>query len=165
MAQAGLPLLAQHVDAIDTGTLVDLFRADPAASLFGTDALRDGMDVPGDSLRLIIFEGVPWSRPTILNAARRTAFGGAPHEDALVRGRLAQAYGRLIRTRDDRGCFVLLGPAVPSRLLAAFPPGLEAQRVPLADAVAGVGNFLGGDCAGPAPFLGTAAPEGGARVP
>ena len=44
LARAGLPLYAQHVDPIDTGTLVDIFRDDPHASLLGTDALRDGDD-------------------------------------------------------------------------------------------------------------------------
>ena len=39
LARAGLPLLAQHVDPIDAGTLVDIFRDDPRASLLGTDAL------------------------------------------------------------------------------------------------------------------------------
>ncbi len=48
LARAGLPLFAQHVDPIDTGTLVDIFRDDPRASLLGTDALRDGVDVPGE---------------------------------------------------------------------------------------------------------------------
>ncbi len=33
LARAGLPLLAQHVDPIDAGTLVDIFRDDPRASL------------------------------------------------------------------------------------------------------------------------------------
>ena len=103
LARAGLPLFAQHVDAVDTGTLVDLFRADPHATLFGTDALRDGVDVPGESLRLLVFEGVPWSRPTILNAARRAALGGSAYEDIQVKHRLAQAFGRLIRSGDDRG--------------------------------------------------------------
>ena len=51
-------------------------------------------------------------------------------------GRLAQAFGRLIRRADDRGAFVLIGPAVPSRLLAAFPPGTPIDRVTLAQAVA-----------------------------
>jgi ATP-dependent DNA helicase DinG len=36
LARAGLPLYAQHVDPIDTGTLVDIFRDDPRASLLGT---------------------------------------------------------------------------------------------------------------------------------
>ncbi|MFN5820925.1 MAG: helicase C-terminal domain-containing protein, partial [Novosphingobium sp.] len=56
LARAGLPLYAQHVDPIDTGTLVDIFRDDPRASLLGTDALRDGVDVPGRSLRLVVME-------------------------------------------------------------------------------------------------------------
>lgn len=154
MARAGLPLFAQHVDAVDTGTLVDLFRADPHATLFGTDALRDGVDVPGDSLRLIVFEGVPWSRPTILNSARRAAFGGSAHEDVQVKHRLAQAFGRLIRSADDRGAFVLLGASVPSRLLAAFPPEVPVARVPLATATARIRAFLSGDCAGAEPPLG-----------
>ena len=76
LARAGLPLYAQHVDPIDTGTLVDIFRDDPRACLLGTDALRDGVDVPGHSLRLVVMEGVPWPRPTVLHAARRAAGGG-----------------------------------------------------------------------------------------
>jgi ATP-dependent DNA helicase DinG len=156
MARAGLALFAQHVDAVDTGTLVDLFRADPHATLFGTDALRDGVDVPGDSLRLIVFEGVPWSRPTILNTARRSAFGGSAYEDIQVKHRLAQAFGRLIRSADDRGAFVLLGASVPSRLLAAFPPEVPVARVPLETAAREIRAFLAGDCAGEEPPLGVA---------
>jgi ATP-dependent DNA helicase DinG len=70
LARDGLPLYAQHVDPIDTGTLVDIFRDDPRSSLLGTDALRDGVDVPGESLRQVIMEGVPWPKPTVLHAAR-----------------------------------------------------------------------------------------------
>jgi ATP-dependent DNA helicase DinG len=135
LARAGLPLYAQHVDPIDTGTLVDIFRDDPRASLLGTDALRDGVDVPGQSLRLVVMEGVPWPRPTVLHAARRAAQGGSAYDDRVVRGRLAQAFGRLIRRAEDRGMFVLLSSATPSRLLAAFPPGVAVRRLPLADAV------------------------------
>ncbi len=138
LARAGLPLYAQHVDPIDTGTLVDIFRAEPRASLLGTDALRDGVDVPGASLRLVVMEGVPWPRPTVLHAARRAALGGTAYDDRVTMGRLAQAFGRLIRRADDRGSFVLIGPAVPSRLLAAFPPGTPVERLGLDAAVAAV---------------------------
>ena len=134
LARAGLPLHAQHVDPIDTGTLVDIFRDDPHSSLLGTDALRDGVDVPGESLRLVVMEGVPWPKPTVLHAARRLAGGGSEYDDRIVRARLAQAFGRLIRRADDRGAFVLLSAAMPSRLLSAFPPGVAISRVPLADA-------------------------------
>jgi ATP-dependent DNA helicase DinG len=138
LARAGLPLYAQHVDPIDTGTLVDIFRDDPRASLLGTDALRDGVDVPGDSLRLVVMEGVPWPRPDVLHAARRAAGGGTAYDDRVVRARLAQAFGRLIRRAGDRGMFVLLSAATPSRLLTAFPPGVTVLRLPLHEAIARV---------------------------
>ncbi|WP_294394585.1 ATP-dependent DNA helicase [uncultured Sphingomonas sp.] len=142
LARAGLPLYAQHVDPIDTGTLVDIFRDDPRASLLGTDALRDGVDVPGDSLRLVVMEGVPWPRPTTLHATRKAAGGGSAYDDRIVRARLAQAFGRLIRRADDHGTFVLLSAAAPSRLLDAFPPGVRVGRVTLDDAVRRVASRL-----------------------
>jgi ATP-dependent DNA helicase DinG len=141
LARAGLPLHAQHVDPIDTGTLVDIFRDDPHASLLGTDALRDGVDVPGRSLRLVVMEGVPWPKPTVLHAARKLAGGGSAYDDRIVRARLAQAFGRLIRRADDRGAFVLLSAAMPSRLLSAFPPGVAVTRVPLDEAVTRVARL------------------------
>src|SRR4029450_6517741 len=119
---AGIPLLAQHVDAIDTSTLVDIFRAEEDACLLGTDAVRDGVDVPGRSLRLIVFDRVPWPRPDLLHKARRTRFGGKGYDDALARGPIAQAFGRLIRRADDKGCFVMLDAAAPTRLFSALPP-------------------------------------------
>nr|WP_284698859.1 ATP-dependent DNA helicase [Sphingomonas lycopersici] len=142
LARAGLPLHAQHVDPIDTGTLVDIFRDDPHASLLGTDALRDGVDVPGHSLRLVVMEGVPWPKPSVLHAARRLAGGGSAYDDRIVRARLAQAFGRLIRSAQDRGAFVLLSAAMPSRLLTAFPPGVAIVRVPLDEAIARVRERL-----------------------
>ena len=148
LARAGLPLFAQHVDPIDAGTLVDMFRDDPHASLLGTDALRDGVDVPGDSLRLVVMERVPWPRPTVLHAARRLAYGGSAYDDRAVRARLAQAFGRLIRRQDDRGVFVILSAAMPSRLLSAFPPGVRVSRVPLDAAIERVRDRLGGGLVG-----------------
>nr|MBA2636369.1 ATP-dependent DNA helicase [Sphingomonas sp.] len=142
LARAGLPLLAQHVDPIDAGTLVDIFRDDPRTSLLGTDALRDGVDVPGESLRLVVMERVPWPRPTVLHATRRMACGGSAYDDRVVRARLAQAFGRLIRRQDDRGVFVILSAAMPSRLLRAFPPGVEVSRVPLDEAIERVRSHL-----------------------
>jgi len=139
----GLPLLAQHVDGMDVGTLIDIFRAETDTCLLGTDAVRDGVDVPGRALRLIVFDRVPWPRPTILHRARRQAFGGRAYDDMIARLRLKQAFGRLVRRADDRGVFVLLDPMMPSRLLGAFPAGVEPQRIGLADAIAQVRAHVG----------------------
>ena len=57
---------------------------------------------------------------------------------AVVRARLAQAFGRLIRREGDRGMFVILSAAMPSRLLSAFPPDVPIRRVPLDEAIAHV---------------------------
>ena len=154
LARDGLPLLAQHVDPIDAGTLVDIFRDDPRASLLGTDALRDGVDVPGDSLRLVVMERVPWPRPTVLHAARRMAGGGSAYDDRVVRARLAQAFGRLIRRQGDCGLFVILSAAMPSRLLKAFPPDVPVSRVPLDEAIARVGERLGKPAVAPLEVVG-----------
>jgi len=78
---------------------------------------------------------VPWPKPSILHRARRAAGGGSAHDDRLIRARLAQAFGRLIRTRDDSGHFVVLSPAFPTRLLTAFPSGTPVLRLTLEQAL------------------------------
>ncbi|MGE5505809.1 MAG: ATP-dependent DNA helicase [Actinomycetota bacterium] len=139
---AGIPLLAQHVDSMDTSTIVDIFRAEEDACLLGTDAVRDGVDVPGRSLRLIVFDRVPWPRPDILHKHRRAAFGAKAYDDMITRLRLKQAFGRLVRRAGDHGVFVLLDPMMPSRLFGAFPPGVEVRKVGLKEAVAETREFL-----------------------
>jgi len=143
LAEAGLNLYAQHVDRLDTGALVDLFRAEENACLLGTDALRDGVDVPGRSLRLVVFDKVPWPKPTIAHKARRARFGKS-YDDLLTRLRLKQAFGRLIRSQHDKGCFVILEPATPSRLLSAFPTETPVRRCDLSDAIVEIREFLAG---------------------
>ncbi|MBC6405877.1 MAG: ATP-dependent DNA helicase [Rhodospirillales bacterium] len=142
LAAAGLPLLAQHVDPLDTGTLVDIFRSEPESCLLGTDALRDGIDVPGDSLRILIYDRVPWPRADIRHRERRKAFGMRAYDEEIVRRRLRQAFGRLIRRADDRGVFAILDSAFPSRFLAAFPDKVPVSRCGLAEAIAETRNFL-----------------------
>ena len=137
-----IALYAQHVDKLDTASLVDIFRADENACLLGTDAVRDGVDVPGRALRLIVFDRVPWPRPDILHKARRKAFGGSRYDDQIARGKLRQAFGRLVRREGDAGVFVMLDSALPSRLATAFPPGVEIERVGLAEAASQVRAFL-----------------------
>jgi len=141
VGEAGLTLYAQHVDRLDAGTLVDLFRAEENACVLGTDALRDGVDVPGRSLRLVVFDKVPWPRPTILHKARRDRFGRG-YDDLLTRLRLKQAFGRLIRSQTDKGCFVILEPATPTRLLTALPPETHVKRCGLAEATTDIRSFL-----------------------
>jgi ATP-dependent DNA helicase DinG len=148
LAEAGLPLYAQHVDPLDNATLVDIFRAEEHACLLGTDAMRDGVDVPGASLRLAVFDRVPWPRPDLLHKARKAAFGGQAYDDLLTRLKLKQAYGRLLRRAEDYGVFVVLDAQLPTRLLSAFPASVEVRRVGIREAVAETAAFLHGMRAG-----------------
>ncbi|MEI7571744.1 MAG: ATP-dependent DNA helicase [Phenylobacterium sp.] len=142
LGDRGLSLYAQHVDPLEVGALVDIFRAEVDSCLLGTDAVRDGVDVPGRSLRLLVFDRAPWPRPDLLHKARRARFGNG-WDDAIARGRIAQAFGRLIRRQDDKGVFVMLDSATPTRLFAALPPGAEVRRVTLVEALEATRAFLG----------------------
>jgi ATP-dependent DNA helicase DinG len=70
------------------------------------------------------------------------AGGGSAYDDRVVRARLAQAFGRLIRRQGDCGIFVILSAAMPSRLLSAFPQGVPIRRIPLDEAIARVEERL-----------------------
>ena len=153
LEERGLDLFAQHLDGLDVSTLVEIFRAEPDSCLLGTDAVRDGVDVPGRALRLIVFDRVPWPRPSLIHRARRADAaiqggprsgpgGGRGYDDRLTRLKLRQAFGRLVRRADDHGVFVLLDPMMPTRLATAFPPGVPVARVGLAEAIAETAAFL-----------------------
>ena len=140
----GLLLLAQHVDGMSTATLVDIFRAEEDSCLLGTDAVRDGVDVPGRSLRLIVFDRVPWPRPDILHRARKPVFGGArvrrSHHAAAVAAGLWQAGAAGRRPRRLRDARPRLAVA-PAAGVSAECPG--AARYSLVEAVEDTSRFLG----------------------
>jgi ATP-dependent DNA helicase DinG len=141
LEEEGLHLYAQHIDEIDTGTLVDIFKEDTHACLLGTDAVRDGVDVPGDALRLLVYDRVPWPRPTLVHKARLKHFG-RHYSDTLTRLKIQQAYGRLIRKADDKGVFVMLDSALPTRLCSAFPEEVEVNRIGIQEALEQIKSFL-----------------------
>ena len=142
---AGIPLLAQHVDAMDNATLVDVFRteSDSLPARDRRDARRGRRARPRAAAGRV--RARPWPRPDILHRERRVHLsGGDPkgYDDSKARLRLRQAFGRLVRSETDRGVFVLLDRRTPSRLLSAFPAGVEVRRVGLAEAVAETRAFL-----------------------
>lgn len=133
-----ISLFCQHVDPLSNNSLVELFKNDIHSCLLGTDAMRDGINIPGNSLRLVVFEKTPWPRPDILYRERRKYFyknALQSYDDQMVRLRLRQAFGRLIRNQSDRGIFVMLDRRTPSRILSAFPKNTPIQRLSLQEAI------------------------------
>ena len=113
LMQLGLTPLKQG----ETGrhTLLSRFRKDGSAVLFGTDSFWEGVDVKGDALRLVIIARLPFQVPTEpVQQARSeqvSASGGDPFREfsipqAVIKFR--QGFGRLIRSREDRGAVLIL---------------------------------------------------------
>ncbi|MBI3723794.1 helicase, partial [bacterium] len=95
--------------------LLERFKRTPRAVLFGTDSFWEGVDVPGDGLVLVVIAKLPFRVPTEpIEEARAEAIrarGGDPFLELMLPRavlKLKQGFGRLIRTRSDRGAVVVL---------------------------------------------------------
>ena len=77
-----------------------------------------------------------------IHKARRDHFGKQTYDDLITRLRLKQAFGRLIRKETDRGVFVMLDGASPTRLLSGLPSDVIVERVGLAEAIEKTKGFL-----------------------
>lgn len=114
--------------------LLQRFVAARKAILFGTDSFWEGVDVRGEALRCVIIARLPFRVPTEpieqarVEAIERT--GGNPFRDhSLPQAvlKLKQGFGRLIRSREDRGAVVLLdsrvvGKSYGNTFLSSLPP-------------------------------------------
>jgi ATP-dependent DNA helicase DinG len=109
------------------------FQREPSV-LFATQSFWEGVDVPGDALSLVVIDRLPFSPPgDPVVAARLRAVaeaGGDPFSEMQVPAAalaLRQGFGRLIRTRTDRGLVAVLDPRLVTRgygraFVATLPP-------------------------------------------
>jgi ATP-dependent DNA helicase DinG len=95
--------------------LLEEFRATPNCVLFATSSFWQGVDVPGEQLSCVIIDKLPFAVPNdpVVNArieSIRKAGGNPFYEYQIPQAAIAlkQGFGRLIRSKSDRGVLVLL---------------------------------------------------------
>ncbi len=114
--------------------LLEAFRRDRSSVLFATSSFWEGVDVVGEALSCVIIDKLPFGSPDdpLLQARLEslTEAGGKPFFDYQVPSAviaLRQGFGRLIRSRGDRGVVAVLDNRLHTkgygrRFLAALPP-------------------------------------------
>lgn len=123
------------------GVLLERFRASGNGVLLGAASFREGVDVAGDALSVVVIDKLPFAAPddpvfeARLDAIRRN--GGVPFRDeqlpqAVIA--LKQGVGRLIRTETDRGVLVLCDPRLTTKqygsvFMNSLPPFPRTRRV------------------------------------
>jgi ATP-dependent DNA helicase DinG len=121
--------------------LLSAFKEDGSAVLIATMSFWEGVDVPGDALRLVVLDKIPFPVPTDPTlSARAKAIedaGGNPFMELhvpLAGIALKQGFGRLLRSETDAGLVAILDSRLMSkgygrRLLAGLPPSRRAVKL------------------------------------
>jgi ATP-dependent DNA helicase DinG len=128
-ARVDMPILTQR--DLPKTALIKAFSDSDETCLFATAGLFQGVDVPGQTLSLVVIDRIPFPRPDdpLLSARREqlgpTAFAEIDIPRASMM--LAQACGRLIRSATDKGVVAVMDPRLGTAryrwdIVKALPP-------------------------------------------
>ncbi|MCZ6676616.1 MAG: DEAD/DEAH box helicase family protein [Candidatus Poribacteria bacterium] len=121
LEQLGIASFKQG-DGLSRSAMLAEFRQDTNSVLFGTSSFWEGVDVQGESLSNVIITRLPFEVPThpVIEARVKQIedSGGNPFMDfslpeAIIR--FKQGFGRLIRTKTDRGIAVILDARIKTK--------------------------------------------------
>ena len=148
--KAGVAVYDQS-DGTPRTTLLEAFKSAEAGVLLGTKSFWEGVDVPGEALSALVIVKLPFDVPTdpIIAARSETydkAFNDYTLPEAILRFR--QGFGRLIRSRSDRGIVVILDRRVLTkqygRMFLDSLPGCTTRIAPLTQLGADAAKWIDG---------------------
>jgi len=132
------PMLVQG--DLPRSELLRLFKNTPHCVLFATRSFWEGVDVPGDALSLVIIDKLPFPSPGDplheARARRITEQGGNAFTEytlPVMTLNLKQGFGRLIRTKTDRGVVAILDNRLNAKrygssVVASLPPARVSRN-------------------------------------
>ena len=117
LEEQGIAVLGQGIDG-SRRNLLERFKEFPRTVLLGTTSFWEGVDVVGDALSVLVIAKLPFSVPNDpIYTARSEGFDDAFNEYAVPQAilRFKQGFGRLIRSREDRGIVAVLDKRLLSK--------------------------------------------------
>ncbi len=111
-------LLGQRVDGSSRTRLLETFKSGQACILMGTSSFWEGIDVVGEALSCLIVARLPFAQPTDpIVEARSEQFEEPFTEYSIPQAvlRFRQGFGRLIRSKSDRGVMIVLDGRLRTR--------------------------------------------------
>jgi DNA polymerase-3 subunit epsilon/ATP-dependent DNA helicase DinG len=127
-----ITVLAQGIDG-SRRVLLERFKEWPRSVLLGTSSFWEGVDVVGEALSVLVIARLPFNVPSDpIFAARSERFNDPFLEYSVPQSilRFKQGFGRLIRSREDRGLVVVLdGRLIKKRYGQKFLLSLPATSV------------------------------------
>ena len=151
LEQDGIVVYGQSLDG-SRRQLLENFRTTPRAVLLGTRSFWEGIDIVGEALSCLVIVRLPFSVPSDpITAARAETFDEPFNQyqvpEAVLRFR--QGFGRLIRSKDDRGVVVILDRRVQTKAYGAVflrsLPDCTTQRGTLRDLPAQAARWIDGE--------------------
>lgn len=135
-------LFAQGVSGGSRMRILKSFQKFSHAVLFGTNSFWEGVDVPGDALASVIVVRLPFSSPEEpvfkarakhITAQGHNSFNELSLPEAIMR--FKQGFGRLIRSSQDKGAFIVLDRRITTKsygkeFIKALPP-IDVKKLQL----------------------------------
>ncbi|MEK7215513.1 MAG: helicase C-terminal domain-containing protein, partial [Chloroflexota bacterium] len=148
LANDGLNVLAQGASG-SIPRMLERLRRDSKTVILGTSSFWEGVDVVGEALSLLVITRLPFTVPSDpVFAARSELFDDPFRQYAVPQAvlRFRQGFGRLIRSKTDRGVCVVLdkrvgGKSYGNSFLEPLPP-VKVERCLLREAPRHIENWL-----------------------